>query len=331
MSSAIKSSLPLDGGGVAGGGVFAVPNEVCRPIPGPSPAWREGRNEELLPRSLSCLEIDVTASFARIVAVFRWEMRTFFLRPTTYLLLLGMTLLAAWSFAWLVTLLSRGIPPLRRSDDPIAQFLGPNIFLIGAVTLLVPLLTMNLVADERRRGTWELLATAPVSLAELLGGKWLAAFCQLAVCLSPWPACLVALRSWNGGTVWLWNVVPWFAGPGVDFDAGPVAAAVLALALIGMLFTALGLCSSLCCRRPVSAALLTACCLIVFLLLSFVPQLLQHAEFSSSAIACADAVSVWGHLDSFSRGIVSPRVIAAYVSVSVLLFIGSVAMSRRLL
>ena len=39
-------------------------------------------------------------------------------------------------FSWLVTLLSRGATVvLRHADDPIAQFLGPNVFLIGGCTL----------------------------------------------------------------------------------------------------------------------------------------------------------------------------------------------------
>src|SRR6516225_9015230 len=64
--------------------------------------------------------------------VFVWEIKSFFLRPLSYLLLLAAALLAGWSFSWLVTLLARGTDPaLQSGDDPISQFLGPNVFLIG--------------------------------------------------------------------------------------------------------------------------------------------------------------------------------------------------------
>src|SRR5262245_10048826 len=60
-----------------------------------------------------------------VATVFAWEIRTFLLRPTSYLLLLAAAVLAGWSFSWLVTLLARGSDPaLRPADDPIAQFLG---------------------------------------------------------------------------------------------------------------------------------------------------------------------------------------------------------------
>src|SRR5262245_54862282 len=103
--------------------------------------------------------IAVKSQFLRgALAVYLWELKSFFLRPASYVLLLAASLLAGWSFSWLVTLLSRGVPAsLRPVADPIAQFVGPNVFLIGGCTLLVPLLTMTAIADERRRGTWELL------------------------------------------------------------------------------------------------------------------------------------------------------------------------------
>lgn len=275
------------------------------------------------------LSARLSASVARMLAVVRWEMRTFFFRPTTYVLLMGTTLLAAWSFAWLVTLLARGAPPLRRGDDPIAQFLGPNVFLIGAVSLIVPLLTMNLVADERRRGLWELLATAPLDFTELVLGKLLAAWSQFLLCIAPWPACLFALRFWNGGIRWIWNVIPWFDGPGVDFDTGPVLAAGIALALIGLTFTALGLCFSSMSRRALSAALSTGCCLALLFLLSLLPRFLAHWQFSPTTVSCAEAVSVWGHLDQFSRGIVSPQIVAGHLSTAFVLFAVSVSSCRR--
>jgi len=119
-----------------------------------------------------------------VAVVFAWEFKGFFLRPTAWLLLLTMSLLAGLNFSWLVTLLSRGDSlALRQGDDPLVQFLGPNVFLVGACTLLVPLLTMDLVADERRRGTWEALLTTGVTSLQVLLGKFLAGWGLLLTCL----------------------------------------------------------------------------------------------------------------------------------------------------
>src|SRR5437016_4630522 len=68
--------------------------------------------------------------FHSCAVVCAWELKSFLLRPIAYVLLLAAVLLASWSFSWLVTLLSRGpVVPLRSGDDPIPQFLGPNVFL----------------------------------------------------------------------------------------------------------------------------------------------------------------------------------------------------------
>src|SRR5439155_4308828 len=125
--------------------------------------------------------------FRGVAVVFVWEIKAFFLRPVAYVMLLAAAILSGWSFSWLVTLLSRGMDPaLRAADDPIAQFLGPNVFLIGACTLVIPLLTMNAIAEERRRGTWELLLTAPVSSLSVVLGKFIALWSLLMACLTPW-------------------------------------------------------------------------------------------------------------------------------------------------
>src|SRR5258708_40216645 len=139
-------------------------------------------------------------------SIFVWETKSFFLKPASYALLLAAALTASWSFSWLVTLLSRGpTVGLRPTDDPISQFLGPHVFLIGGCTLLVPLLTINAIADERRRATWEQLLTAPVSPLAVVLGKFAAAWCVFATCLVPWLYYIVVLGTWNGRFTTVWG------------------------------------------------------------------------------------------------------------------------------
>lgn len=249
------------------------------------------------------------------VAVFIWEIRAFFLRPAAWVMLLSASLLAGWCFAWLVTLLARGGGvSLRTLDDPVVQFLGPNLFLVGLCTLFVPVLTMNSIADERRRGTWELLLTSPVSVGQVLAGKFAALGCALLAALAPWPFFLAVLRVWNGKTRILWGFLPWLDGPGVPFDPGSACGGILGLSVIAATCAALGLfCSSLC-RRPVSAALLTFVAMMVLLGISVLPRALEVWGFARDQTAWIETLSCWGQLERLCRGTLRPRELVAQLS-----------------
>jgi ABC-2 type transport system permease protein len=245
-------------------------------------------------------------------AVWAWEIKTFFRRPVSYLLLLGAALTAGWSFSWLVTLLSRGPSvALRAVDDPIVQFLGPNLFLIGACTLLVPLLTMNTIADERRSGRWEHLVTAPVSPLAIVLGKFAAAWCLLLVCLAPWMYYLVVLRWWNGSATTI--------AAGLEFDFGPVVAGGVGLVTIGMTFTAIGLTCSASCRRAASAALLSFLAMGLMLLVGTAPRMLAYWNFPAESIRFVQALSCWGHVERFSRGVIEPSLVAGHLTATAIL------------
>lgn len=264
------------------------------------------------------------------LTVAQWELRAFLRRPSSYVLLLGAAGAAVWGFSWLVTLLSRGGGlTLRRADDPLAQFLGPNIFLIATCTGLVPLLTMGLVADERRRSNWEALLTAPVSIGQVLVGKFLAAWGVLLLALAPWPALLCLLRFWSGKTRWLGELIPWFQGGGIPVDPGPLVSGAIGLAMIAGTFVALGLLCSSVCRRPATAALLTFGLMGVSLIGALLPQLLEHWQIDPLWIRVAESASCWGHLEWFSRGTLLPRVLIGHLTLWVIALWLATHLSRR--
>ena len=116
----------------------------------------------------------------------------------------------------------------------LAQFFQNEAFLM---MLAVPLLTMGLVADERRKGTIELLMTSPVRSAEISGGKFLGALAFLALMLLP--------------------IAPMFSfmGAGGHWEAGVVASGLLGLLLLGGAQIALGLFLSSLCENLLVAAI----------------------------------------------------------------------------
>jgi ABC-2 type transport system permease protein len=266
----------------------------------------------------------------RAAIVCLWELKTFFRRPSSYVLLLACALVAGWSFSWLVTLLSRGPDAaLRRADDPLLQYLGPNIFLLGGCTLLVPLLTMNAIADERRRASWEMLMTAHVSPLAVVLGKFSANWSLFMTCLAPWFYYLAVLRFWNGRTRLVWNFVPWPEGAGLEFDWGPAGGALIGLATVGATFVAAGMFCSGLCRGPASAALLSLVAMGAILVAAFVPRIMEYWGYSREQVRLFESLSSWGHFERFSQGVIEPRIIAAHISVCALLLWGTAHFSRR--
>ncbi len=267
--------------------------------------------------------------FTTVTTIWSREMRSFFSRPGGWLILLAATVPAAVAAGWMATLVSRGGLALRADEDPVSQFLGPNIFLMGTLLWLAPLLTMNAIADDRRRGTWELLVTSPATAMEIVVGKFLAAWTLISVCLVPWPLLLGALRVWNGKSRELAGWIPWFDGPGISFDAGLFWGGVIGLLVIAGTIAALGTLTSAIARRPLFAGFATATVLALLLATSLLPRVLDQWRVPADRYDWIQTVAVWGHLAEFSRGIIPVSRVIGHLSASVVLVWSAGQLCRR--
>jgi ABC-2 type transport system permease protein len=96
-------------------------------------------------------------------AIYRKEMRSYFINPIGYIYL-GVFLVFSALLCCYTTLISG-------SYDTAGYF----TFLIVSFIVLIPILTMRLFAEERKLRTEQLLLTAPVTLTGMVLGKYLAA------------------------------------------------------------------------------------------------------------------------------------------------------------
>jgi ABC-2 type transport system permease protein len=96
-------------------------------------------------------------------AIFKRELRAYFLTPIGYLYMGLFLLLTGIFFAFY---------NLFPQSSQFANFLG-NILIIYLFT--IPLLTMRLFSEEKRQNTDQLLLTSPVSITAIVCGKFLAA------------------------------------------------------------------------------------------------------------------------------------------------------------
>src|SRR6202011_3337751 len=95
-------------------------------------------------------------------------------------------------------IVSSGGPMAPPLFEPIVL---PYIFDIIPVLMqmiLVPVITMRLIAEEKRSGTLEVLLTAPVNESTVVIGKFLAAWLFYLLTWVPWWLYLIALRYMGG-------------------------------------------------------------------------------------------------------------------------------------
>lgn len=112
-----------------------------------------------------------------IATIIRKELSTLFISPLAWILLALMQLVLAWVFlARLDAFLEIQSQFLQIANPPgITEIIISPLFAMAAIVLLMitPLLSMRLLAEERRNHTLTLLISAPVSMTDIVLGKFL--------------------------------------------------------------------------------------------------------------------------------------------------------------
>src|SRR6266404_5504275 len=213
----------------------------------------------------------------------RKELRSYFVSPVAYLLLAMFTFIFGWFFwnmvngfvRWSMASQMRGqMSPVNINEELIRPLIS-NIAVIGL--FFIPIITMRLFAEEKRTGTFELLATSPVSDMEIILGKWLAAVALYGamLCIS-----LVSMA-----TLFAYGKPDW----------RPMIVGYLGLLLQGGCLLAIGTYISSCTRNQIVAAVATFSVLLMLWVIDWVSSL------QDSALAKATgSLSVTQHFDSFS-------------------------------
>lgn len=170
------------------------------------------------------------------------ELRSMFLSPLAWSILGVIQLIQAFLF---LVLLDTYVNDIQARYAGFEQAPGVTDFIVaglfqnaGVILLMVtPLLTMRLISEERRNRTLSLLFTAPVSMAEIVLGKYLGVLAFLFIMVGMMTLMPLSL----------------LLGGGLDF--GKLAACLLALGLLLAGFAALGLFISALASQPTVAAI----------------------------------------------------------------------------
>ena len=212
--------------------------------------------------------------------IMRRELAAYFATPVAWVFIVIFLVMTGVFTFYLGGFYERGIADL----EPFFRF-HPWLYLF-----LVPAISMRLWAEERRSGTIELLLTLPLSLAEAVLGKFLAAWLFLGISLAL--------------TFPIWITVNYLGDP----DNGAILAAYIGSWLMAGGMLAIGSCLSALTRNQVVAFILSVVVCFMFLL-SALPMV--TSLFSSWAPqALVDAVaglSFLSHFADISKGVIDLR------------------------
>jgi ABC-2 type transport system permease protein len=235
-----------------------------------------------------------------VPTLLRRELAAYFLGPIAFLILLAFQAIALINFWNLVNDLSRNGQSFSGLRDPLNAYISGSLpFWIGLL-VAVPVLTMRLVAEERRSGTIEQLLTAPVTEAEVVVAKWLAGFVMYMVLLLPFALYLPFL---------------YYQG-NYKFDVGPVISMGIGLASIGLMLVAIGLFFSSLTKNQIIAAVLTFATVFLLIFVTLGAYAFALSRRSSWAEAL-QFVSVIDQVNTFGSGQLDLRYLAVHLSVAV--------------
>ena len=239
----------------------------------------------------------------KLFAIVGREWRAYFLSPLAYVILTAYMFLNGFIFSRIVAFLSTpGVPRER-----FLSLMFTNTYFWIFTLFIVPIITMRLLAEERKSGTLEVLLTSPVSETTVVLGKFLGA---LGFFLVIWIPSLVFVL---------------YLGSRTAVDYGSVASGYLGIALIGAYFIAIGVFASTLTKNQIVAAILTFAMLIPL----FSAGLFQ-AGADPSRQTIIDYLNMWDHMDEFARGIVDTRRLVYYLSgMAFFLFLSAVVLSSK--
>ncbi|MEW5057936.1 MAG: ABC transporter permease subunit [Cycloclasticus sp.] len=213
------------------------------------------------------------------------EFRTLFLSPLAWTLLGVSQLILAYMFLTQIDYYLSIQPKLIgiAGAPGVTDLVVAPLFGNAAVILLLitPLLTMRVISDERRNKTISLLFSAPISMSDIVIGKFLAIYAFLLLILG-----LIVLMPLSLLTVG-------------ELDSGKFLACILALALLMAAFSALGLYMSAISPQPTVAAVASFGALLLLWIIDWAGS---NSGNSSELFAY---ISLMRHYENLLRGLVN--------------------------
>lgn len=232
--------------------------------------------------------------------IMRRELRAMFLSPLAWTILAVVQFILAYLFLSQLSEFIRFQPQLRAmqqaigvTDIVVTPMYGSASFIL---MLVVPLITMRVISEERRNKSMTLLFSAPISMTEIVMGKYLGVVAFLLIMI---------------GMISIMPLSLMLAGP---IDTGLFLSTLLGIILLVASFAAVGVYFSSLTVQPTVAAVGT----FGILLLLWIIDWAGARVADPNATGLLTYLSMLRHFESLAKGVFNSSDIAYY-----LLFIGS--------
>jgi len=218
-------------------------------------------------------------SAGNISQIFKKEFKAYFISPIAYIVIAIFLVVTGWFFFSTFFLYNQA--ELRSFFS-----LLPVIF-----SFIIPAVTMRLFSEELNTGSYEILLTLPVTVRDIILGKFLAALAFIAIMMVPTLSYALSVT---------------FLG---DLDWGPVVGGYLGSILLGGMFVSIGLFTSGMTKNQI-IALITA--LIICFALTLIDSLLFFLP--ESLLDFFQQIGAGYHFRNIAKGIVDSRDIIYFLS-----------------
>jgi len=239
-----------------------------------------------------------------MLQLFFKEINNFFNHLTGYLLLSAFLValgLVVWIFPE-TSVLEYGFADLE------ALFIyTPFIFVF-----LVPAITMKMIAEERKSGTWEILITSPLSNGPIIIAKYCASITLIVLALLP--------------TLIYYYSIFQLGDPVGNIDSAGFFGSFIGLILIGAVFAAIGIFSSALTDNQITSFVIG-----VFLGFLFYFGFSAIASLPNNNFALFfEELSLSHHYESMGRGVIDSSNLLYFISlIGILLVLTGVVIQRK--
>jgi ABC-2 type transport system permease protein len=239
-----------------------------------------------------------------ILAIYRRELGGYFVSPIAYVVIGFFLALTGYLFSDFVARVIEysfraqmqggqfGAPPTI--DAPMLVIRNFAGFVTTILLFLAPMLTMGVYAEERKRGTMEMLMTSPITEFQIVIGKFLASLSLFVVMLAP--------------TLIYHTIMSLYSEPAMPWRI--VWTGYLGIFLLGAGLLALGSFISSLTENQIVAGVVT---FVIFLMLWILDFGVRGSTTTVGEIM--KYLSLLQHYDTFAQGVIDTSSIVFYLSV----------------